>query len=135
MCGGGRPDDSDLERGNYLEPTLVSDVSPAAAVWQEEIFGPVIALLTVDSYEQGVEAVNDSAYGLSASIFTTSLAAAHRFADEVETGQVSINLPTTGWDVHVPFGGFKDSGSPFKEHGLGGLQFYSRVKSVMMLPG
>ena len=135
VCGGGRPDDSDLERGNFLEPTLVSNVSRDAAVWQGEIFGPVIALLVVDSYEQGVEAVNDSAYGLSASIFTRSLASAHRFVDEVETGQVSINLPTTGWDVHVPFGGFKDSGSAFKEHGLGGLQFYSRVKSVMMLPG
>ena len=132
VCGGGRPTAEHLDRGYYLEPTLVTDVSPDAAVWQEEIFGPVIALMSVDSYEQGIQAVNDSAYGLSASVFTSSLAHAHRFVDEVETGQASVNLPTTGWDVHVPFGGFKDSGSPFKEHGIGGLHFYSRIKSVMM---
>lgn len=132
VCGGGRPTGEQLDRGYFLEPTLVTDVSSDAAVWQQEIFGPVIAIMPVDSYEQGVEAVNDSAYGLSASIFTSSLAHAHRFVDEVETGQVSVNLPTTGWDVHVPFGGFKDSGSPFKEHGVAGLHFYSRIKSVMM---
>ena len=133
-CGGGRPAGQRYERGFFLEPTLVTDILAGSSVWQDEIFGPVIAVMTVDSFDEGVQAVNDSAYGLSASIFTTSLGSAHRFADAVQTGQVSINLPTTGWDVHVPFGGFKDSGSPFKEHGLGGLQFYSRIKSVMMKP-
>lgn len=134
VCGGGRPSGDYWDRGYFLEPTLVTNVTSDAAVWQEEIFGPVVALMSVDSYEEGIHAVNNSTYGLSASIFTSSLAYAHRFVDEVQTGQVSINLPTTGWDVHVPFGGFKDSGSPFKEHGVGGLHFYSRVKSVMMKP-
>jgi len=74
--------------------------------------------------------VNDSAYGLSSAVFTRSLEAAHRFVDAVDTGQVSVNQPTSGWDVHHPFGGFKDSGSPFKEQGLEALRFYTRVKTA-----
>ena len=60
----------------------------------------------------------------------SSLDAAFRFVDEVDTGQVSVNQPTCGWDVHQPFGGFKESGSPFKEQGLEALRFYTRVKTV-----
>lgn len=134
MCGGGRPTDKLLRQGHFLEPTLITEITSSDSVWREEIFGPVISLMTVDSLGEGIEAVNDSPYGLSASIFTSSLAHAYRFVDEVNTGQVSVNLPTTGWDVHVPFGGFKDSGSPYKEHGVDGLRFYSRVKSVMVKP-
>jgi aldehyde dehydrogenase (NAD+) len=85
--------------------------------------------------EQAIEIVNNTRYGLSASIVTRSLAAAHAFARGVDTGCVAVNLPTVGWDVHTPFGGFKDSGSPYKEHGIEGLQFYTRVKSVAMRVG
>jgi aldehyde dehydrogenase (NAD+) len=56
--------------------------------------------------------------------------AANRFIEQVDVGQVSVNLPTSGWDVHMPFGGFKDSGSAFKEQGLAGLQFYTRLKTA-----
>lgn len=118
--------------GNFMAPALVVGVETHFDIWRKEIFGPVIAVVQTESFEQGLRLVNDSDYGLSSSIFTSDLESAHRFADAIDTGQVSINLPTIGWDVHVPFGGFRDSGSPFKEHGLGGLYFYSRVKSVMM---
>lgn len=134
ICGGARPTKSSLRKGHFIDPTLITEITSSSSVWREEIFGPVISLMTVDSLAEGIQAVNDSPYGLSASIFTSSLAHAHRFVDEVNTGQVSVNLPTVGWDAHVPFGGFKDSGSPFKEHGVDGLQFYSRVKSVMVKP-
>jgi aldehyde dehydrogenase (NAD+) len=62
-------------------------------------------------------------------VFTTSLTSARRFFERAETGQVSVNLPTAGWDVHHPFGGFRDSGSAFKEQGSPGLRFYTRIKT------
>jgi aldehyde dehydrogenase (NAD+) len=84
----------------------------------------------VDSFEDAVEAVNDSVFGLAAAVFTRDLAAAYRFADEAECGQIAVNTTTSGWDVHHPFGGFRDSGSPFKEQGEEALRFYTRVKTV-----
>jgi acyl-CoA reductase-like NAD-dependent aldehyde dehydrogenase len=74
-------------------------------------------------------AVNDSAFGPSASLRTRDLAAANLFLDRAQTGKVAISLPTSRGDMHHPFGGFRDSGSPFKEQGLEALQFYSRVKT------
>jgi acyl-CoA reductase-like NAD-dependent aldehyde dehydrogenase len=130
VAGGGRPADERLQSGCYVEPTIYADVSPQMAIWREEVFGPAIAVLEADGLDEVIAAVNDSPYGLSAAIFTRSLAAAARFTAEVDTGQVSVNLPTSGWDVHHPFGGFGDSGSPFKEQGLEALRFYTRVKTV-----
>jgi acyl-CoA reductase-like NAD-dependent aldehyde dehydrogenase len=63
-------------------------------------------------------------------VFTTSLRLANEFIDRAEAGQVSVNLPTSGWDVHHPFGGFRDSGSSFKEQGAPGLRFYTRLKTA-----
>jgi acyl-CoA reductase-like NAD-dependent aldehyde dehydrogenase len=83
-----------------------------------------------DGLDEAVAAVNDSPYGLSAAAFTNDLQVAMRFAREVDTGQVAINRPTSGWDVHLPFGGFKESGSMSKEQGTEGLGFYTRVKAV-----
>jgi aldehyde dehydrogenase (NAD+) len=74
-------------------------------------------------------------YGLAAGVYTSSLDAADRFAREVNVGQVAINLPTSGWDVHMPFGGFKASGSGHKEQGAEALDFYTRVKTVASLGG
>jgi acyl-CoA reductase-like NAD-dependent aldehyde dehydrogenase len=73
---------------------------------------------------------NDSRYGLSAAVFTTRLRLANEFIDRAEAGQVAVNLPTSGWDVHHPFGGFRDSGSAFKEQGALGLRFYTRLKTA-----
>lgn len=126
--GGGVPAGAAFEHGCFVEPTLVTGVSAETPLWRDEVFGPVLAVCTVDSFDEAIAAVNDSAYGLSAAIYTTSLRSAQRFLDLADTGQVSVNLPTSGWDVHQPFGGFKDSGSPFKEQGLEGLKFYTRTK-------
>jgi alpha-ketoglutaric semialdehyde dehydrogenase len=125
----------DLARGHFLSPAIVTEVPSDSRTWQEEIFGPVLAVLAVDDLENGIAVVNENRYGLSSAVFTRSLTAATQFVHEVDTGQVAVNLPTTGWDVHVPFGGFKDSGSPFKEHGDEGLSFYTRVKSAVIDPG
>lgn len=130
LAGGDAPADSDLAHGCYVNPTVLGDVTADLAIWREEVFGPVIALRAVDSFDEAVAAVNDSDFGLAAAVYTQNLNAAHRFADEVECGQIAVNLTTPGWDVHHPFGGFHDSGSPFKEQGTEALHFYTRVKTV-----
>jgi aldehyde dehydrogenase (NAD+) len=94
------------------------------------VFGPVVAVTPATGFDEAVRLANDSRYGLSAAVFTTSLRRAHEFIDRAEAGQVSVNLPTSGWDVHHPFGGFRDSGSPFKEQGAPGLRFYTRIKTA-----
>jgi aldehyde dehydrogenase (NAD+) len=129
-AGGGAPVDERLAHGCYVEPTILADVTPEMDVWRHEIFGPVLILRPVDGLDQAIAEVNDSPYGLSAAVFTADLGAALRFSDEVDCGQIAVNTTTSGWDVHQPFGGFRDSGSPFKEQGAEALHFYTRVKTV-----
>jgi len=129
LTGGGRPSGAALEYGCYVQPTLVS-VQPAQSLWRDEVFGPVVAVCPASGFAEAVALANDSRYGLSAAVFTTSLRWATEFIDRAEAGQVSVNLPTSGWDVHHPFGGFRDSGSPFKEQGAPGLRFYTRLKTA-----
>jgi aldehyde dehydrogenase (NAD+) len=130
LAGGGAPADPALANGCYVEPTVIAGVTREMSIWSEEVFGPAIAVIEVDGVEEAVEAANDSVYGLSAAVFTRDIGAAAYFEAYVDTGQVSVNLPTSGWDVHHPFGGFLDSGSAFKEQGLEALRFYTRVKTV-----
>lgn len=131
-AGGERAGAEPLGHGWFLQPTLLEGLDESSEAWQTELFAPVVALMPVASLEQAIERVNGTRYGLSASIFTRDLAAVHRFAADAEAGCVAVNLPTAGWDVHMPFGGFKDSGSPFKEQGVESLAFYTRVKTIAM---
>lgn len=129
ITGGGQPADEALQHGCFVEPTLVS-VRPGQALWRDEVFGPVLSVMTVSGFDEAVRLTNDSSYGLAAAVFTTDLRRANEFIDQAETGQVAVNLPTSGWDVHHPFGGFHESGSPFKEQGASGLRFYTRIKTA-----
>ncbi len=129
IAGGGRPAAGALRYGCYVEPTIVS-VHPGQSLWQEEVFGPVLAVCQARGLDDAVALANDSRYGLSAAVFTRDLRLASEFIDRVDAGQVAVNLPTSGWDVHHPFGGFRDSGSPFKEQGSPGLRFYTRLKTA-----
>jgi aldehyde dehydrogenase (NAD+) len=121
--------DGRLAHGCFVPPTVL-EVEPDAEIWREEVFGPVIAIVAVDSLGEAIDLVNDSAYGLSAAVFTDNISEASAFIDGVEVGQVAVNLPTSGWDVHMPFGGYKTSSFGSKEQGLEGLNFYTRVKTV-----
>ena len=103
------------------------DLSPD---WTEEVFGPVLAIHEVDDFDEAATTPNDSRYGLSAAIFTRSLGLAHRFADLAGVGQIAVNLPTSGWDVHMPFGAFRGSSSAFKEQGVDALRFHTVTKTV-----
>jgi aldehyde dehydrogenase (NAD+) len=128
VAGGGRPSSDALAHGCYVEPTLIS-VTPGQSLWRDEVFGPVLAATTAGGFDDAVRLANDTVYGLAAAVFTTSLTAANKFIELAEAGQVAVNLPTAGWDVHHPFGGFRESGSAFKEQGAPGLRFYTRIKT------
>lgn len=128
--GGTRASGDDREYGCFLDPTIVSVAGPSSTIWREEIFGPVLAIHRASGLDEVIDSVNDSSYGLSAAVFTENLGAAMEFVRRVDVGQVAVNRPTSGWDVHLPFGGFKDSGSLSKEQGLDGLTFYTKTKTV-----
>jgi acyl-CoA reductase-like NAD-dependent aldehyde dehydrogenase len=129
ILGGGQPASDALSHGCYVEPTVVN-VTPAQSLWRDEVFGPVLAITTATGFDDAVRLANDTAFGLAAAVFTTDLTSSTRFLEEAEAGQVAVNLPTAGWDVHHPFGGFHESGSPFKEQGAPGLRFYTRIKTT-----
>jgi aldehyde dehydrogenase (NAD+) len=128
IAGGGRPAADALAHGCYVEPTLIS-VTPGQSLWRDEVFGPVLAVTTADGFDDAMRLANDTVYGLAAAVFTSSLTAAYKYIELTEAGQVAVNLPTAGWDVHHPFGGFRESGSAFKEQGAPGLRFYTRIKT------
>ncbi len=128
--GGDVPAGEALAHGCYVNPTVLVDVTPEMDIWRHEVFGPLLVLRPVDGLDEAIREVNDSDFGLAAAVFTRDLAAAYRFVDEVDCGQIAVNTTTSGWDVHHPFGGFRDSGSPFKEQGSEASRFYTRVKTV-----
>lgn len=130
LAGGGVPEGEAYAHGCYVVPTVLGDVTREMAVWREEVFGPVVVVRPVDGLDEAVEEVNDSDFGLAAALFTRDLGAAYRFTEAADCGQVAVNTTTSGWDVHHPFGGFRDSGSAFKEQGGEALRFYTRVKTV-----
>ncbi|MCT9137627.1 aldehyde dehydrogenase [Streptomyces violarus] len=124
--GGGRP--TDLERGFYVEPTLFTDVEPGMRIAQEEIFGPVLSMLTCTSVDEAVEIANDSAYGLYGAVFTHDEALARGVARRIRAGTIAHN--GFRFDPSVPFGGFKHSGVG-REGGLEGLLAYTEAKSFL----
>ncbi|WP_433825256.1 aldehyde dehydrogenase family protein [Actinoplanes sp. CA-015351] len=131
----GGEDEQDTGFGCFVAPTVLAGVTPDMDLWRDEVFGPVLAVRVIDGLDEAITAVNDSKYGLAAAVFTDSLAAAHRFLAEADCGQVAVNTTTSGWDVHQPFGGFRDSGSPFKEQGAEALRFYTKVKTFAIAFG
>ncbi|HKV43191.1 MAG TPA: aldehyde dehydrogenase family protein [bacterium] len=130
VCGGGAPDDPDLRRGFFVRPTLFDAVRPEMRIAQEEIFGPVMAVLTWDDEEEMVRQVNGVIYGLSAAIYTRDYTAAHRLARRLEAGYIWVNFPG-GHELGSPYGGIKQSGIG-REECLDELLSYTQVKSVRM---
>ena len=116
--------------GFYLSPALFTDVANSMRIAQEEIFGPVAAVVRVKNYEEALATANDTEFGLSAGIATTSLKYATHFKRNVEAGMVMVNLPTAGVDYHVPFGGRKGSSYGPREQGAYAKEFYTTVKTA-----
>ncbi|MFC4786625.1 aldehyde dehydrogenase family protein [Nocardioides sp. MAHUQ-72] len=117
--------------GQALRPVVFSGVPHESPIAREEVFGPVVAVVDVGDYEEGLRLVNDSTYGLTAGVCTRDLATAHDFAARAQVGVVKVNRPTTGLDLNVPFGGVRDSSTnTFREQGARAVDFYTWSKSV-----
>ncbi|UWS80610.1 aldehyde dehydrogenase family protein [Phaeobacter sp. G2] len=122
------------QEGFYMAPALVSETSNDMRINREEVFGPVASVLRARDYYEALALANDSAFGLSAGICTTSLKQASHFKANAEAGMVMVNLPTAGVDYHVPFGGSKGSSYGAREQGSYAAEFYTRVKTAYTLP-
>lgn len=127
VAGGKRPD---IDRGFFFEPTLLDGVTPDMRVAQEEIFGPVLSVIEVDSLEEAIEVNNHTPYGLSSSIFTENVNAAFRAIRDLTTGIVYINHGTTGAEIQFPFGGTRGTGNGMREAGQAALDSFTEWKSV-----
>jgi aldehyde dehydrogenase (NAD+) len=118
-------------RGYFVRPAIFADVKPTMRIAQEEIFGPVISVIPVDSFDEALAIANDVEYGLSASIVTNNIERATRFIKGVQAGTVKVNRTTTGNLIQAPFGGYKrSSASTFRESGRVGLEFFTQLKTV-----
>jgi aldehyde dehydrogenase (NAD+) len=128
--GGGRPEG--LDRGWFVEPTVFADVDNSMRIAQEEIFGPVLAVIAVDDADDAVRVANDSAYGLSGTVWTADADAGLDIARKVRTGTYTVNGFAMEWGA--PFGGFKDSGVG-RELGPEGLAAYLESKTINLPAG
>lgn len=122
------------EPGHYLQPTLFTETSNAMRLNREEIFGPVASVIRVRDAEEALAVANDTGFGLSAGVCTTSLRHAAHFKRHLQAGMVMVNAPTAGVDPHVPFGGRKGSSHGSREQGRYAAEFYTTVKTAYVQP-
>ncbi|MHA7775423.1 aldehyde dehydrogenase family protein [Roseibium sp. M-1] len=120
--------------GFYMAPALVTETDNAMRINTEEVFGPVASVIRVKNYEEALNIANDTEFGLSSGICTTSLKHASHFKANAQAGMVMVNLPTAGVDYHVPFGGTKGSSFGSREQGRYAAEFYTSVKTAYTLP-
>lgn len=130
LCGGRRSERGDLKHGYFIEPTVFSQVEPPMRIAQEEIFGPVVAVIECRDLEHGIEIANGVRYGLSSSIYTRDVNRALRAMEDLFTGIFYINASTIGAEVHLPFGGTKSTGNGHREGGTQVLDVFSEWKAV-----
>lgn len=130
LVGGAVLSDGPLDKGNYYAPTVFTDVLPDMRIAQEEIFGPVVSIIEVSSFEEAVEVNNGVIYGLSSSIYTSDVNRAFKAQRDLDTGIVYINAGTTGAEIHLPFGGTKGTGNGHRDSGVAALDVFTEWKSV-----
>lgn len=130
LAGGNQPDDADLSNGYYIEPTLITGLDENCKAVNEEIFGPVLAILPFDSTEEVIERANLTEYGLVAGVWTKDISKAHKMIDALESGTVWINGYMLN-DDNIPLGGYKQSGVG-QEMAYEGIKSYTKVKSVVI---
>jgi acyl-CoA reductase-like NAD-dependent aldehyde dehydrogenase len=130
--GGHRLEGGSYARGWFHEPTVFADCNAAMRICQEEIFGPVVAVIPFDTFDEAIQIANGVQYGLSAAIYTRNVNHAFQAQRDLETGIVYVNAPTIGAETHLPFGGTKNTGNGHREAGLAALDFYSEWKTVYM---
>jgi aldehyde dehydrogenase (NAD+) len=127
-CGGTRPRGARTANGFFYRPTVIVDVKPGSRLATEEIFGPVLSVIRVSSYEQAAKVNNEVKYGLSSSIYTGNVNLAFRAMEDLQNGITYVNAPTIGAEAHLPFGGVKQTGNGHREGGWEVFNFYSETK-------
>ncbi len=130
LCGGGVPTGEEFAQGFYIEPTVFAGVTPQMTIAQEEVFGPLLTVIRVADFDAALTVANDIAYGLSASLFTSNLGNALRFAREIEAGLIRVNGETAGVEPQAPFGGMKGSSSFSREQGQAAKEFFTQIKTI-----
>ncbi|MSR78260.1 MAG: aldehyde dehydrogenase family protein [Candidatus Omnitrophica bacterium] len=131
-CGGRILKSKGLERGFFYEPTIFTQVKPEMTIMREEIFGPVTCIMPIKNFDQAIQEVNRTDYGLSSSIYTHDIDRAMKAIRDIEAGITYINGPTIGAEVHLPFGGVKCTGNGHREAGETALDIFSEWKSVFI---
>jgi aldehyde dehydrogenase (NAD+) len=129
-CGGSRLTSGPYANGYFHEPTIFTEVTPAMRIAREEIFGPVVSVMRCRSVDEAVEIGNSVEYGLSASIYTQDINRAFAAMRDLYTGIFYVNAPTIGAEVHLPFGGTKNTGNGHREAGVAALDVFSEWKSI-----
>lgn len=137
LCGGNRltgkgPNGEDLSKGYFVEPTIFGEVTENMRIAQEEIFGPVLAVMRAKDFEDAMRIANNIPFGLSASIQTQNVSRVFDFVYQMEAGLLTVNLPSAGVEYQLPFGGTKDSSFGPKEQGPAAMEFYSDYKTVYL---
>ena len=130
LTGGEVASDGDLSKGSFYKPTLFTNVKSNDMIAQEEIFGPVTALIPVDSIEEAIEVNNNTKYGLSSSIYTRDVNNAFRAMRDITTGIVYVNAGTIGAEIQLPFGGTRGTGNGHREAGQAGLDVFTEWKTL-----
>jgi alpha-ketoglutaric semialdehyde dehydrogenase len=130
LTGGTVAGEGELSRGFFYTPTVFAGVSPSMRIAQEEIFGPTVAILAVDSMDEALATANSTQFGLSLSLYTNDLRHAFRAIHELESGIVYVNAPTIGAEIQLPFGGTKNTGNGHREAGGHVLDEFSEWKSI-----
>jgi alpha-ketoglutaric semialdehyde dehydrogenase len=132
LCGGGRLTGDKYDKGYFIEPAIFSGVTSEMRVAQEEVFGPVLALMVAEDFDDALRLANDVRFGLSASIVSKDLTRVHKFINRIEAGLITVNLPTAGVEYQLPFGGTKESSFGMREQGPQALDFYSESRTVYL---
>jgi len=130
LTGGDRLETGALAKGWFHAPTVFGDCLPKMRVAQEEIFGPVVSVIPIDSLEQAMEVANGVPYGLSASIYTRNVNRAFQATRDLYTGIIYVNAPTIGAETHLPFGGTKQTGNGHREAAIAAIDFFTEWKTV-----
>jgi aldehyde dehydrogenase (NAD+) len=133
VYGGQRLTEGDHAHGYFMQPTILTNVSPKMRIACEEVFGPVIGIIPVENFDEAIGVANGVDVGLSASIVTRDLKKAMLYTERIEAGVVKVNQISTGLALQAPFGGVKKSSTDsFKEQGASAIDFYTRVKTVYL---
>ncbi|MCS7025484.1 MAG: aldehyde dehydrogenase family protein [Bryobacteraceae bacterium] len=132
LCGGYRLTGEGYEKGYFIAPTIFADVTEQMTIAQEEIFGPILAVMRARDFDDAMRIANNIPFGLSASLQTTNISRVFEYVQRMEAGLLTVNLPSAGVEYQLPFGGSKESSFGPKEQGPAALEFYSDYKTVYL---